>query len=46
MGRVKFDDVSDDTSSMYRKFAKTMRELELERMKVSELENTGAERGE
>ena len=46
LGRVIFDDISTDTSSMYRKFARTMRELELERMKVSELENTGAERGE
>ena len=41
-GRVKFDDVSDDTSSMYRKFAKTMRELELERMNVVELEKSSS----
>ncbi len=45
LGRVEFDDVSNDTSSMYRKFARTMRELELERMKVAELEKSVANNG-
>ncbi len=44
-GRVEFDDISNDTSSMYRKFAKTMRELELERMNVAELEKSSADDG-
>ena len=44
-GRVGFDDVSNNTSSMYRKFARTMRELELERMKVAELEKSAVDNG-
>ena len=45
LGRVEFEDVSNDTSSMYRKFARTMRELELERMRVVELEKSVADNG-
>lgn len=45
LGRVEFEDVSNDTSSMYRKFARTMRELELERMKVTEMEKSGIDNG-
>lgn len=45
LGRVEFDDISTDTSSIYRKFARTMRELELERMKVVELEKVAEEGG-
>jgi hypothetical protein len=40
LGRVEFEDITNDTSSMYRKFAKAMRDLELERMQIAEMEKS------
>lgn len=45
LGRVDFEPISGDVSSMYRKFARTMRDLELERGEVEIMEKETADVG-